>query len=74
MRYLYICKKKDRLYTGMTTNLNHRMRQHQQAALLYIEFFKEKHKAALRERQIKGWRKDKKLSLIHRADKQVSLP
>jgi len=33
-----------------------------------------KEEAVLRERQIKRWSKDKKLSLVHRGNKQVSLP
>ncbi|MCF8037817.1 MAG: GIY-YIG nuclease family protein [Desulfohalobiaceae bacterium] len=60
MWYVYICKKQDMLYTGITTDLNHRMQQHQ-AELLYSESYPDKYKAAARERQIKGWRKDKKL-------------
>lgn len=45
------------------------MKQHK-AQLLYHEEFESKHKAALREHQIKGWRREKKLALI----KGVSLP
>jgi predicted GIY-YIG superfamily endonuclease len=39
------------------------MKQHQ-AILLYSESYEDKHEAAKRERQIKGWRREKKLSLI----------
>ncbi len=69
MWYLYICKKGDKLYTGITTNLNNRLRQHQQAELLYRETFPNKKEAALRERQIKGWRREKKISLVYRGNK-----
>ena len=74
MWYLYICEKGSNLYTGITTNLRRRMRQHREAKLLYSEVFKDKKEAALRERQVKGWRRDKKFSLINSANKQVSLP
>jgi predicted GIY-YIG superfamily endonuclease len=39
------------------------MKQHK-ATLLYCEAFEDKFEAARRERQIKGWRREKKLSLI----------
>ena len=71
MWYVYICDRKRHLYTGITTNLHHRMQQHK-AELLYSETFQDKHEAALREKQIKGWRREKKLELIRRSD--VSLP
>ena len=49
--------------TGITTNLEHRMKQHK-AELLYSEDFLDKRDAAKREREIKGWRREKKLALI----------
>jgi predicted GIY-YIG superfamily endonuclease len=52
---------------GITRNLNHRMSQHK-ASLLYTEAHKDKHEAAKRERQIKGWRREKKLSLIKKGN------
>jgi putative endonuclease len=63
MLYVYICSRKGRLYTGITTDLSHRMRQHQ-AELLYSETHDDKSQAARREKQIKGWRREKKLALI----------
>jgi predicted GIY-YIG superfamily endonuclease len=39
------------------------MRQHK-AELLYSEKFANKHDAVKREREIKGWRREKKLALI----------
>jgi len=71
MWHVYICDKKGQLYTGITTDLNHRMKQHK-AKLLYSEQFPDKHSAAKRERQIKGWRRDKKLALIKSV--RMSLP
>ena len=66
MWFVYICDRRGQLYTGMTTNLNHRMKQHK-ATLLYSEEHPDKHSAASRERQIKGWSRKKKLSLIEKS-------
>ena len=63
MYYVYICDRRGQLYTGITTDLRHRMRQHG-AKLLYCEAHPDKHRAARREREIKGWRRSKKLDLI----------
>ena len=66
MWYVYICDKRGVLYTGITTDLPRRMRQHG-ASLLHSEHFQDKHAAARREREIKGWRREKKLALIRDA-------
>ena len=63
MWFVYICNRRGQLYTGVTTDLEHRMRQHK-AGLLYSEKFADKYNAAKREREIKGWRREKKLALI----------
>jgi len=63
MWYVYICDKSGQLYTGITTDLEHRMKQHR-TSLLYSETYESKHEASNRERQIKGWRREKKLNLI----------
>jgi len=42
------------------------MRQHG-ASLLHSECFQDRHAAARREREVKGWRKEKKLALIRDA-------
>ena len=68
--HVYICDRSGQLYTGITTDLEHRMRQHK-AKLLYTEPFEDKCQAARREREIKGWRRAKKLKLVK--DRQVSL-
>jgi putative endonuclease len=60
---VYICDRSGQLYTGITTDLDHRIKQHK-AVLLYSEKYSDKYSAAIRERQIKGWRREKKLSLI----------
>ena len=60
---VYICERRGQLYTGITTDLDHRMRQHG-AELLYSEPYENKYAAARREREIKGWRRQRKLELI----------
>jgi putative endonuclease len=65
MWYVYICDRKGQLYTGITTDLQHRMVQHG-AKLLYHETHPGGHSAARREKEIKGWRRERKLELIRR--------
>ena len=62
--FVYIIEKKQKLYTGITTDLPNRMRQHGVAEPLYIEGPLSKPAAASRERQLKGLSREKKLSLI----------
>jgi len=57
--------RKGQLYTGITTNLRHRMAQHG-AKLLYQEIHPDSHSAARREKEIKGWPRAKKMELINR--------
>jgi putative endonuclease len=64
------------LYIGMTGNLRKRVFEHkfhciegftdkyQVERLLYRESFDEVHKAISREKQLKGWRRSKKIALI----------
>ncbi|MBI5603499.1 MAG: GIY-YIG nuclease family protein [Deltaproteobacteria bacterium] len=63
--FVYLCDRNGQIYTGITTDLSHRMKQHK-AILLHSEVFGDKYSAALRERQIKGWTRQKKLELIKR--------
>ena len=63
MWHVYICSRSGQLYTGITTNLGHRMKQHK-AILLYSETYPDKFQAAKRECQIKGWTHKKKQELI----------
>jgi len=65
--YVYIIDKKGKLYVGITTDIENRMRQHAQAVPLYKEGPMGKAAALRRERQLKGWRKEKKLALIEHA-------
>lgn len=64
------------IYTGVTENLERRFYEHSHQKggrhtklnpaiqLLYSEIFTTKQEAFKRERQIKGWRREKKLNLI----------
>ena len=64
------------LYIGMTGNLRKRVFQHkfhriegitdkyEIERLLYCELFDDVHRAIAREKQLKGWRRTKKLALI----------
>lgn len=75
MYYVYILECRDgKLYTGMSEDPYRRFKEHQHGGshftsynpavkLLYTEAFPAKSQAAKREKQIKGWRRDKKLAL-----------
>jgi putative endonuclease len=75
--FVYIMTNKSKtLYTGVTNNLIHRVRQHQAKEipgftskynikmLVYHESFQDIKLAIAREKQIKGWKRDKKIELI----------
>ena len=76
MWYAYILECVDgKLYIGITNDLKRRFAEHQHKGshftsynhavkMLYKESFQDKHQAALREKQIKGWARRKKLALI----------
>jgi predicted GIY-YIG superfamily endonuclease len=64
MWHLYIVEKNGKYYTGISTDLNNRLKQHGNPPLLYKEAFTEKHQAALREKQIKRFSRAKKQALI----------
>lgn len=63
--YLYIIEKNNKLYTGITSDLENRLRQHGNPELIYSEERLDKFIAAKREKEIKGWNKSKKLALAH---------
>ena len=64
------------IYTGMTDNLIRRVREHKMGIgsefaakykidrLVYFERFENVHNAIEREKEIKGWRRMKKIALI----------
>ena len=78
MYYVYILTNRSNnvLYTGVTNSLLHRTEQHANASgsqftrkyhvhkLVYLESFHDVKAAISREKQIKGWRREKKLALI----------
>jgi putative endonuclease len=76
---VYILASRSRnLYTGVTGNLEPRMVEHRQRLipgfttryrifrLVYFEFFSDVHAAIAREKEVKGWRREKKIWLIKR--------
>ena len=76
--FIYIISNKNRtvFYTGVTANLSARMKAHQEGSgsvfcriynvreLIYYERFMDIREAIRREKEIKGWRREKKLNLI----------
>src|SRR5215813_6853832 len=75
--YVYIVANATRiLYIGMTNGLRKRVWQHKQkliegftsnwnvCRLVYYEEFVNVHSAIAREKQLKGWRRSKKIALI----------
>ena len=75
--YILECKNKS-LYTGITNNLNRRLKEHKQGKgghytrsfgankLIYHETYTTKQQALKREAQIKSWTRKKKQALIKR--------
>ncbi len=82
--YVYIMTNVNRtvFYTGVTAQLEVRVWQHRQAAnkgftqrynlccLVWFEDFDDISNAIAREKQIKGWRREKKLALIQARNPQ----
>ena len=75
--YVYILTNRSgTLYTGMTNNLERRLYQHKNklvhgftkkyniTRLIYFETFGDVRDAIAREKQIKGWRRSKKIDVI----------
>ncbi len=75
--YVYIVASPSRtIYTGVTNDLERRMWQHKQQAvkgftadygvtrLVWFEEYRMIDDAIAREKQIKGWRREKKLTLV----------
>ena len=78
MHYVYILKcSDDSHYVGYTTNLENRLKEHNEGSggrntrikrpteLLYMEKFENKFAALKRETQIKRWTRAKKEALIY---------
>jgi len=79
MYYLYILQCKDQsLYTGITTDITRRVKEHNSGKggkytrskrpvkLVYNEEYKDRSKAQVREAEIKLWNRSKKLQLIQK--------
>jgi len=77
MYFVYLIECSDKtLYTGITTDVQRRFKEHktgvgghytrskQVVKVLYTEQFATRSEALKREAQIKGWRREKKLNLI----------
>ena len=62
--FVYIIDRRGKLYVGITTDLDNRMRQHGEAAPLYYEGPMSKSDALKREKTLKGWSRKRKLDLI----------
>ena len=75
--YVYLLASRSRvLYIGVTNNLERRLFEHRQRRrpgftsqyqvdrLIYFEMFGEIRDAIAREKQLKGWRREKKIALI----------
>jgi predicted GIY-YIG superfamily endonuclease len=69
--WVYIIDRDSRLYTGITTDLANRMRQHGRSVPLYQEGPLSKPMAAKREKELKGWNRQKKLELIAKASERI---
>ena len=78
--YVYIMSsQRGVLYVGITSNLERRVFQHKHhslggftekynvTVLVYFERFATVHAAIGREKEIKGWRREKKIALIESA-------
>src|ERR1700723_2477366 len=78
--YIYILgSHTGTLYIGVTSNLYLRVMQHKEGTLegftaaygckrlLYFEGYEDIRKAIAREKQLKGWRREKKLNLHHQS-------
>ena len=79
--YVYIMASRSRvLYTGMTNNLERRVFEHKHGKadgytkryrvtrLVYYEDYQRAVDAIVREKQIKGWLREKKIALIQSAN------
>ncbi|MEO7457884.1 MAG: GIY-YIG nuclease family protein [Gemmatimonadaceae bacterium] len=74
--YVYILSNSSRsIYTGVTNNIYRRLTEHRDglvrstreyklSRLVYVESTNDVRAAIAREKQIKGWRREKKLALI----------
>ena len=77
--YVYILASRSRtLYTGVTNKIQRRLAEHREGKvhgftaryrtfrLVHLEAFSDIRSAITREKEVKGWRREKKIWLIHR--------
>ncbi len=75
--YVYIlASRSHNLYIGVTNNIERRMEEHRNESvkgftgrynvnrLVHVEVFRDVRAAIAREKQLKGWRREKKLALV----------
>ena len=79
---VYILGSLSTLYIGITSNLVFRVRQHKDHTfrgftakydvdrLLYYETYGEVSRAIAREKQLKGWKRERKIALIEKSNPQ----
>ncbi|MDP2930562.1 MAG: GIY-YIG nuclease family protein [bacterium] len=78
MYFVYLIECKDgTIYTGITTDIQRRFKEHNLGKggaytrskkvkkVLYTEEYKDRNSALKRESEIKGWHREKKLALIN---------
>jgi predicted GIY-YIG superfamily endonuclease len=68
--WVYIIDRDDRFYTGITTDLVNRMRQHGGVVPVYREGPVSQADAVTREKELQGWSRQKKEALIAGASEQ----
>jgi len=77
--YILASQNRRALYIGVTTNLSRRLEEHRQGTvlhtarynincLIYFESHETAPDAIAREKQLKNWRREKKLVLINRSN------
>lgn len=77
--YILCSENRRALYIGITTNLPRRLEEHRKGLvnhtakynihrLIYVESYETAPDAIAREKQLKNWRREKKLILINRAN------
>jgi predicted GIY-YIG superfamily endonuclease len=71
--HVYIGARQRQLYTGIITDLKHRMKQHN-ASLLCSESFDDKKVAARREKEVKGCRRSHRLCRAWDIARRVKVP
>lgn len=80
--YILANKKNGTLYVGVTSNLFRRIYEHKNGVidgftkkynvkiLVYYEVFEDIKEAIIREKVLKGWKRDKKILLIEKNNKE----